>query len=302
MHNNHIRGNLFGLFTILLWSSLALFTVLSGDIPPFQLLTISFFIASFIGLLMLKKQKKRLKDLFKIPLKVYVFGVYGLFGYHFFYFLAIKNAPAIEANLLNYLWPLLIVVFSAFLPNEKLKWYHILGTFLALIGAFLLVLKGGSLEFDENYAWGYISALAAAFIWSSYSVISKTLKKIPTYVVTGFCILTTVLSLGAHLVLEQTVIPSFTQLFASIILGLGPVGGAFYLWDYALKNGDIKILGSLSYLAPLLSTLILVLVGVSTMSISIALACVFIIAGSLISSKEYIKIIRDFFKTKSLKL
>lgn len=295
MNNNHIRGNLFGLFTILLWSSLALFTVLSGDIPPFQLLAISFFIASFIGLFMLKKQKKRIKDLFKIPLKVYFFGVYGLFGYHFFYFVAIKNAPAVEANLLNYLWPLLIVVFSAFLPNEKLKWYHILGTFLALIGAFLLVSKGGSLEFDESYVWGYASAIIAAFIWSSYSVISKTLKKIPTYTVTGFCFLTAVFSLGAHLILEQTITPTSTQLFASIMLGLGPVGGAFYLWDFAVKNADIKILGSLSYLAPLLSTLILVFMGVSEMSISIALACAFIIAGSMISSKEYMKAITIFF-------
>lgn len=293
---NHIKGNLFGLFTIILWSSLALFTVLSGDIPPFQLLSISFFIASFIGLFMLKKQKKKLKDLFKIPLKVYIFGVYGLFGYHFFYFVAIKNAPAVEANLLNYLWPLLIVVFSAFLPNEKLKWYHILGTFLALTGAFLLVSKGGGLEFDKNYTWGYTSALIAAVIWSSYSVISKTLSKIPTYAVTGFCLLTALFSFGAHLVLEQTVTPSTTQLFASIMLGLGPVGGAFYLWDFAVKNGDIKVLGSLSYLAPLLSTLILVFMGVSPMSISIALACGFIIAGSIISSKEYIKVIRNFFK------
>ncbi len=295
MNNTHMKGNIFGLFTILLWSSLALFTVLSGSIPPFQLLTISFFIASFIGLVMLKKQKKSIKDLFKIPLKVYFIGVYGLFGYHFFYFVAIKNAPAVEANLLNYLWPLLIVIFSAFLPNEKLKWYHVLGTFLALIGAFLLVSKGGKLEFEEEYTFGYISALIAAFIWSSYSVISKTLKAIPTYAVTGFCLLTAFLSLLAHLALEQTVIPSSTQVLASIMLGLGPVGGAFYLWDFAVKNGDIKILGSLSYLAPLLSTLILVFMGVASMTTAIALACGFIIAGSIISSKEYMKVLTKFF-------
>lgn len=295
MENAHIRGNIFGLFTILLWSSLALFTVLSGAIPPFQLLAISFFIASFIGIFMLKKQKKSLKDLLKIPLKAYIVGVYGLFGYHFFYFVAIKNAPAIEANLLNYLWPLLIVIFSSLLPNEKLRWYHILGTLLALIGAFLLVSKGGSLEFEEEYLGGYISAVVAAFIWSSYSVISKTFKDIPTYAVTGFCLLTALFSLIAHIFLEQTVIPSSAQLFASIMLGLGPVGGAFYLWDFAVKNGDIKILGSLSYLAPLLSTLILVFMGLASMTTSIALACGFIIAGSIISSKEYMKIFLRLF-------
>ena len=295
MENKNTKGNLLGLLTILLWSSLALFTVLSGDIPPFQLLAISFFIASFIGFFILKKQNKSLKDLSKIPLKVYFIGIYGLFGYHFFYFVAIKNAPAVEANLLNYLWPLLIVVFSAFLPNEKLKWYHILGTLLALIGAFLLVIKGGKLDFQEEYIKGYISALIAALIWSSYSVISKTLKHIPTFAVTGFCFLTAIFALIAHLILEQTVVPSFTQFFAAVMLGLGPVGGAFYLWDFAVKNGDIKVLGSLSYLAPLLSTLILVFVGISNLTTSVVVACILIVLGSIISSKEYIKVIKKLF-------
>lgn len=295
MHTSHSKGNIFGLLTILLWSSLALFAVLSVKIPPLELLSISFLIASFIGLIMLKKQKKQIKDLFHIPFKVYILGVLGLFGYHFFYFLAIKNAPAIEANLLNYLWPLLIVVFSAFLPNERLKWYHILGTLVALFGAFLLVSKGGSLEFEEKYLYGYSYAIIAAVIWSSYSVISKTLSHIPTYAVTGFCIVTAFFSIIAHLIFETTVIPNFTELVAVIMIGLGPVGGAFYLWDFAVKNGDIKILGSLSYLAPLLSTLLLVIVGIATMNIYIGLACFFIILGSIISSKEYFKVIKGFF-------
>lgn len=296
MNTSHTKGNIFGLLTILLWSSLALFTVYSGNIPAFELTAIAFFVASFIGLAVLKKEKKKIKDLFKIPLKVYFIGISGLFGYHFFYFLAIKNAPAIEANLINYLWPLLIVVFSAFLPNEKLKWYHILGTLLALFGAFLLVSRGGSFQFEPKYLNGYLYALLAALIWSSYSVISKTLSHIPTYAVTGFCLITAILATLAHLIFETTVVPTFTQLLASIMLGLGPVGGAFYLWDFALKNGDIKILGSLAYLAPLLSTISLIVVGIAVMNIYIALACFFIIIGSIVSSKEYVKVLRKLVK------
>lgn len=129
------------------------------------------------------------------------------------------------------------------------------------------------------------------FIFSYF----KTLKHIPTFAVTGFCFLTAVLSLIAHLFLEVTVIPTFTQLFAAVMLGLGPVGGAFYLWDFAVKNGDIKILGSLAYLAPLLSTLILVFVGISDLTTSVVIACVLIILGSIISSKEYIKVIKKLF-------
>lgn len=291
---DNTKGNILGLITILLWSSLALFTVYSGKIPAFLLLTISFSVASIIGLLMLKKQKRAISELFRVPLKAYFIGVIGLFGYHFFYFLAIKNAPAVEANLINYLWPLLIVVFSAFLPNEKLKWFHIVGTILALSGAFLLVLKDGSLEFDSKYTLGYSFALIAALLWSSYSVISKTLTHVPTFAVTGFCLLTAIFSFISHLIFEQVYLPSFVEFISAIMLGLGPVGGAFYLWDFALKNGDIKILGSLAYLAPLLSTLILVAVGISSMTTTIALACILIVLGSIVSSKQYLKLITNY--------
>ena len=291
---NRTKGNLLGLITIILWSSLAVFTVYSGKIPPFLLLTIAFSVASLLGFVLIKQKKIAISKLFNIPIKVYIISVIGLFGYHFFYFLAIKNAPAVEANLINYLWPLLIVLFSALLPNEKLKWFHILGTILALAGAFLLVLKDGSLDFDIQYIFGYSFALIAALLWSSYSVISKTLTHVPTFAVTGFCIVTAVLSLISHLVFEKIYLPELSEFLCAILLGLGPVGGAFYLWDFALKNGDIKILGALAYLAPLLSTLILVLAGISDMTNTIIIACILIVLGSIVSSKEYLKLIKNY--------
>lgn len=288
------RGNIFGVLAILLWASLGLFSIITTNIPAFQLTAISFFIASFIGLLLLKKQSIHISQLFKISPKVWLIGVCGLFGYHFFYFLAIKNAPAVEANLLNYLWPLLIVVFSAFLPNEKLRWYHVLGASLGLLGAFFLVSKGGEFSFETQYIWGYVFALIAALTWSSYSVISKTLSHVPTYAVTGFCIVTAILSTICHLIFEVTVIPNSLELFGALMLGLGPVGGAFYLWDYGVKNADIKLLGSISYFTPLLSTLLLVLLGYANFTIAIVLACILIILGSFISSFEYLKLIKNF--------
>lgn len=289
------RGNIYGILAILLWGSLALFSILTTNIPAFQLTAMAFFVASFIGVILLKKQNIKIKELLKLPLKVWIIGVVGLFGYHFFYFLAIKNAPAVEANLLNYLWPLLIVLFSAFLPNEKLKWFHIIGALFGLVGAFLLVSKNGSFSFEIQYMWGYIFALIAALTWSSYSVISRTLAHVPTYAVTGFCIVTVILSSICHFIFEITVIPNQSEFFGALMLGLGPVGGAFYLWDYGVKNADIKLLGSISYFTPLLSTFILVLLGYATFTLSITLACAFIIIGSFISSAEYLKVMKKFF-------
>jgi len=280
------RGNLFGITAILLWTTLGLLTVLTGDIPPFELVFISLFVASIIGLIMLKVQGHSFRLLFKVPLLAWAIGITGLFGYHFFYFFALKNAPSVEANLLNYLWPLLIVLLSSLLPNERLRWFHVVGAIFGLVGAFLLVSKNGSLELDSQYTVGYIFAILAAFTWASYSVISKKMSHIPTYSVTGFCIATALLSLLCHLAFEQTIIPSTTQFIVAIFIGLGPVGGAFYVWDYGMKNGDIKVLGSLAYFIPLLSTFLLIVFSSAQMNTSIAIASILIVCGSLISSKE----------------
>jgi drug/metabolite transporter (DMT)-like permease len=293
MHNEK-RGNIIGISAILLWSTLALFTVITNDIPPFELVSISFFVASFIGLFMLRIQKHSFGVLFALPWYAYIIGIAGLFGYHFFYFFALKNAPIVEANLLNYLWPLLIVLFSALLPNEKLRWFHIVGSLCSLLGAILLVSKNGSIQIENEYFWGYLFAVFAALTWSSYSVLSKRLAHIPTYSVTAFCILTAFFSMICHLSFETTVIPTFTQLLGAIALGLGPVGGAFYLWDYGMKNGNIKILGSLAYFAPLLSTFLLIIFLDASMTMTIALACFLIIMGSLISSaKNILQLIKE---------
>ncbi|MCJ8327405.1 MAG: EamA family transporter [Campylobacterales bacterium] len=286
---NNKSGNTYGILAILLWSTLAIFTVLSKNIPAFELVSLSFFVASLLGLFMLKIKKVKIKELFKIPFKVYLIGVGGLFVYHFFYFFALKNAPAVEANLINYLWPLLIVLFSSFLPNEKLKSFHIIGSFFGFLGAFLLISKNGSFEFEVLYAKGYIFAFLAALVWSSYSVISKSLSHIPSYSVSGFCIITSVLSFICHLSFETTVIPNKMELFSILMLGLGPVGGAFYLWDYAMKEGDIKLLASFAYFIPLLSTALLIIFSLSDLSSTIIIASFLIVLGSLISSKDFIK-------------
>jgi drug/metabolite transporter (DMT)-like permease len=293
------NGNIFGVVAILLWATLASFGVLAGNIPPFQLTSMAFFVAFFIGAILWKKEKKGILHHLKQPLIVWIVGIGGLFGYHFFYFLAIQNAPAIEANLINYLWPLLIVLFSALLPNEKLRWFHVVGVSLGLLGAFLLITKGKGLEFEEQYFLGYMYAVICGVVWASYSVISRLFGKVPTSAVGGFCGATALLSLLCHLLFETTVIPSLTQFLAVIALGLGPVGGAFYVWDYGVKNGDIQLLGSLSYAAPLLSTLLLISLGLSQMSVFVWIACGLIIAGSMISSLNHFK---KLFSTRNQQL
>jgi drug/metabolite transporter (DMT)-like permease len=283
------KGNIAGLSAILLWATLALFTVFTSKIPPFQLTCMAFSVAFMIGLGLWIKEGKGIITHLKLPWKVWLVGIYGLFGYHFFYFLALKNAPALEANLINYLWPLLIVLLSGFLPNEKLRWFHLFGALLGFTGALVLLGFGKELSFASHDAQGYMYALLCAFIWSSYSVLSRYFGSVPTLSVGGFCAASALLSLCAHLVFEQTYAPTLEEGIAAIGLGLGPVGVAFFVWDYGMKQGDIKFIGSLSYATPLLSTLLLVLFGRSAPNSAIWVACALIVLGSILSSLPFFK-------------
>ena len=279
-------ATLIGSGAVLLWSLLALLTAASGHIPPFQLAAMTFSIGGVCGASIWIFLPGRCHNL-RQPFGVWLLGIGGLFGYHFFYFSALRAAPPVEASLIAFLWPLLIVLFSALLPNEKLKLHHLTGAILGFAGAALIVTKGEALAIKPQFAAGYAMALACALIWSSYSVASRRFPEVPTDVVTGFCLATAALSLVCHLLWEDTIWPSdLLQWLAVIGLGMGPVGLAFFLWDYGVKHGDIQILGTASYGAPLLSTLILIVLGFSPLSWIIAVACMLITSGAMLAAKD----------------
>lgn len=267
-----------GFIAIALWALLALLTVGTYPVPPFQLNALCFSIGGIIGLLWIAKTKSW-ADLKDVPISVYGFGTLGLFGYHFLYFSALRAAPPAEAGLIAYLWPLLIVLFSGLLPGERLRGLHILGAVTSFFGASLIVAAGA--QFEVGNLFGYGLALACAFTWSGYSVLSRRLGNIPTASVTVFCLATALLSAIAHMFLETTAWPTQPLGWISVLaLGLGPVGAAFYVWDIGVKRGNIQLLGTASYAAPLLSTLILVAFGVTEPRVSLIASAVLITLGA----------------------
>ncbi len=277
-----------GFLAIFMWAFLALLTASCGSIPPFQLAAMTFFIGGIIGASRWIFQPRSIHNL-KQNWRVWLLGTCGLCIYHCLYFFALQNAPAVEASLIAYLWPLLIVVFAALLPGEHLRLHHGVGAVLGLLGAILIITKGFTVGFSSGLKSGHIMALACAFIWSGYSVLSRRFKAVPTDVVVGYCFITAIVALGLHLVLEVTICPESSIQWAAIIaLGLFPVGLAFYVWDIGIKNGDIMVLGAASYAAPLLSTLVLLLGGMAQASWAVALACVLITVGAIIAAKDMI--------------
>lgn len=280
------RATLIGFSAVAMWALLALLTDASGEVPPFLLSTITFAIGTLVGLasrLFTPPSPERVR----IPMQVWIIGVAGLFGYHFFYFTALRNAPAVEASLIAYLWPLFIVLGSALMPGERLQWHHIVGALLGLAGTFLIVSNGGTLAFESRYLFGYAMAGVCAFIWCAYSLLSRRFPAVPTSVVTWFCAATSLLSLLCHFALEQTVLPAGPGEWLAVVgLGLMPVGAAFYAWDHGVKRGNIQVLGAASYAAPLLSTLILIAAGFSEPTPHVLLACLLITAGAVLAAKS----------------
>jgi drug/metabolite transporter (DMT)-like permease len=278
-------ATLVGCGALALWSLLALLTAASGTAPPFQLAAMTFAIGGALGAASWAVRPWAVHAL-RQPPRVWALGVGGLFGYHALYFAALRLAPPAEAGLVNYLWPLLIVLFSALLPGERLRAAHVAGAGLGFAGLVALTGGRGGLGLDPGAAPGYACAFVAAFVWAGYSVLSRRFGEVPTDAIAGFCLATAALSLAAHVAFEATVWPASAGQWAAVVgLGIGPVGAAFYLWDVGVKRGDIRLLGVASYATPVLSTLILVLSGYADPTLSLAFACLMIAAGALVATR-----------------
>ena len=279
------RATAFGFGAVLLWSLLAVLTVMTAPIPPFQLTAMSFAIGGFLGLVWIALSGE-LASLGRISWKIYLFGTAGLFGYHFFYFSALRLAPPAEAGLIAYLWPLLIVLFSGLLPGERLRRGHGLGAVVGFAGAGLLVAGGAGGGFALDAPLGYALALLCALTWSGYSVMSRRLGSTPTSSISVFCLATAVLSAAAHMAFETPVWPRDPVTWLAVIgLGAGPVGLAFFIWDIGVKRGDIQLLGVASYAAPVLSTFILVAVGIAPLTWVLLISSVLITFGAWLAAR-----------------
>lgn len=277
------KATLIGFTAVLMWALLALLTIGSSPVPPLLLNAICFGIGGLIGLIW--TARRGFSVLKGISWKVYAFGTIGLFGYHLLYFTAFRISPTAETGLIAYLWPLFIVLMSGLLPGESLSLRHILGAVIAFAGAGLIILTKGGGAAEASSSLGLILAFGCALTWSAYSVLSRKLGNVPTESVTVFCIATAVLSLICHLWLEETLWPATTSGWLSmVLLGLGPVGLAFFTWDIGMKKGDIQMLGTASYAAPLLSTMALVLAGQAEASKWLLLAAVLITGGAALAA------------------
>jgi drug/metabolite transporter (DMT)-like permease len=274
-------ATLAGCGAIVLWAFLGLLSRAAAAIPPLQLTAMSFCVAAALGLAVLMT-RGRLSDLRQRPL-AWLHGVGGLFGFHALYFTALAWAPAAQANLINYTWPLLIVLLSALLLGLRLTFRHVVGTVLGAAGCALLL--GGGAHLSASALPGYLAAALSAITWATYSVLSRRFADVPTGAVAGFCAASAVLAAASHLAFEATVAPDARGWLAVLVLGAGPVGGAFFLWDIGMKRGDPRLLGTLAYATPVASTLLLCAGGFAPFSATLLASAILVAAGGLVAAR-----------------
>jgi drug/metabolite transporter (DMT)-like permease len=261
---------------IALWMSVAALAVSLKSVPPFLLVGAPM---TIVGLATLPTWRA-----WRVPATTLAVGVYGLFGFHLLLFTALRLAPPVEANLINYLWPLLIVVLAPLLlPGQRLAPRHVIGALMGFAGA-ALVITGGRWTLSVGHWPGYLLALGAAIVWSTYSLLTKRVRPFPTAAVGLFCLVSGALSLACHWLIESRYPLSGTEWLRIVLLALGPLGLAYFLWDAALKRGDAKAIGALSYLTPLGSTLMLVATGQGTLTPLVALSALLIVGGAVLGS------------------
>lgn len=278
------------IFTIFLWSFLAYLGASVNHLPSLLVVAIALTISGLFSSFSFRS--------WKVPGMTLLVGIGGLFGYHFLYFSAYKFAPAVETNLINYLWPLLIVLLSPlFLKDHRLRLYHLAGAFLGLCGA-ALIITDGKILLDTAFIKGYALAAGAALVWASYSLMTKRLPSFPTGAVGAFCLASGLLAFGAFLLTtspDEPIQLKATDWISLILLGIGPMGAAFFTWDAALKRGDPRIIGSLAYITPMTSTLVLVLIGGYRITWVSAVAMVLIVCGAALGSLD---LFRDLLSSR----
>ncbi len=278
-------ATLLGACAILLWATLATLTVLTGVIPPFQTTAIAFAIGGcVVAFAALARGRAHLMRPTPASLAL---GVYGLFGYHSLYFAALRLAPPAETQLICSLWALFIVLFSGLLPGNRLKGAHVLGALLGLFAATLLVWpKLGAGSTDARAMAGFALAFGCALVWSSYSVASRLFAAVPSESIAVSCLATSVLAFICSRLFEQWTWPDGAAAWAALAaLGLGPVGAAFLLWDIGMKQGEVSLLGVLSYAAPIVATALLVVLGLAAPTWMLGLACGLMVLGAVIATR-----------------
>jgi len=281
--SRRIVASTIGAIGVILWATETTLLTYTVAIPPFQTVALAFMFAAAMSPLIWFVTKTNPLIAFKQPPQVWLLTVTSLVGYHASIYYATQKAPPAAAALLQGTTPLMIVLGSAFLPGERLKWWHLVGAAMGFAGVLNLV-EGGSTATSEGAVFYLCVIGVAAGLWGLYSVITRTLPDVPTSALGHFYAASAIVALVAHACLEEWVYPSESEWLAVAALGCLPMGLAIYFWDFGLKRGDIQALGAFSYVEPFVGAVLVALFTKAVFDISLLWSGILVVSGAVIAS------------------
>lgn len=287
----------YAMISILLWSTTSTITkLLLKNLDSMQILLISSFFA-FIFLFIVNIFKGYLKELKNYTIKDYseiaILGTLGTFLYNLFLYLGINTLQASQAFILNYLWPIMIVIFACLILKEKITKRKIIAILLSFAGVILVTTNGDICNVEINSIIGMIYCILAAVSYGLFSVLNKK-KNYNNYVsmmlfyFTSFCI-----SLIYSLITKKIFIPEFNQLLGLLWRGVFTCAIAFTSWAIALKEGNTTKISNLAYITPFISLVWTSMILKENIKISSIVGLIIIILGIFIQMNNK----KDMYKT-----
>jgi drug/metabolite transporter (DMT)-like permease len=205
----------------------------------------------------------------------------GLLVSDIFFIEALHRIPAAQANLILYLWPLMVVVIGALLGLVQLRKRHLVAVVVGLCGASLII--GPDLD---GMAWGGIGlAAAGGLAWATFCVFRLWQGPDAPDALTGGFTLSAAISLLFHIVLETTVMPEPTALLSAVLVGVIPLALGNLAWDYGVRRGDRVLLAVMAYATPLVSALLLISVGLADATIGLLFGGALIVVAGILSAR-----------------
>lgn len=277
--NSAALGTAGGFASVLIWSLTAPVMATAVGVDPFLYVALGDGVGALAFVVMwIIRRHNPLPELRRVPLWFYLLGFVGIGLHNLTWVAALQQAPPLEATLIIYTWPLLVIVFTTISLRQRLKWYHMAAGALGLCGiAALMMGRGlelGALSFTSGHLW----ALVCALTWSVFSAVAAR----HTYLSSNFLgvvLLLSALFSGSVWVMIQGAPPAPAS--SLWIVGVASVFFAlsYASWDYGMKHGDAQLIGVLSFITPVLSAVYLVLLGKAEMTVYLLAALMLVVAG-----------------------
>ena len=283
--SSRLVPSLIGAVGVVLWAAETTLITFTTAIPPVQTVGLAFVFAALLSPIVWWLTGSGPREAFRLPASVWLIVVGALVGYHACIYYATQKAPPAAAALLQGTTPLMIVLGSALLRGERLRWWHVAGATFGLGGVLMLIDGGGESPGSWPDATFYLSLIGiAAALWGLYAIVSRSQPDVPTSALGVFYAASAAICLAAHGVLESWVTPTPSEWAAIAGLGILPMGLAIYFWDFGIKRGDIQALGAFAYVEPFIGAMLVALFAQGYLDLSLLLPGILVIGGAVLAS------------------